>query len=294
MTAALPSLAFLGAGSMGGAILRGLVASGIRVEGGIRVTNRTAAKAAELAQLEGVESIALEDDPDGNLEAVAGSRIVIVGVKPQMVPDLLARIAPSLRDDAIVVSLAAGVTLSTFEAALPGASVIRSMPNTPATVGKGVTGIAGGAHATPEDLALVRRLFETVGEVVEVDGDDGIDAISTISGSGPAYVFFLIEQFAEVARRRGFSDADAALLAARTFSGATALLAASGSDPADLRAAVTSPGGTTERAISVLQDADLAGTFTEATDAALARARQLAGGDVAAPPTETIILKSSN
>ena len=107
MVDALPSVAFLGAGSMGGAILRGLVASGIPVEGGITATNRTAARAAELADLEGVRSIALEQDPDGNAQA-ARSRIVVVGVKPGMVPDLLDEIAPHLRDDAIIVSVAAG------------------------------------------------------------------------------------------------------------------------------------------------------------------------------------------
>lgn len=279
MTTALPSITFLGAGSMGGAILRGLVASGIPVDGGIRVTNRTAEKAAALTDLDGVESIALEERSDGNAEAVAAARIVIVGVKPQMIGDLLPEIAPHLREDAIVVSIAAGVPIASFESALPGAAVVRAMPNTPSTVGRGVTGIAGGSGASAEELAFVRRLFETVGDVIEVAGDDGIDAISTISGSGPAYVFLLIEAFAQAARHQGFSDAEAELLAARTFSGATALLDASDEGPAELRRRVTSPKGTTEKAIDVLQKADLAGTLAAATDAAYARAKELAAGD---------------
>lgn len=274
--ASLPSIAFLGAGSMGGAVLQGIVASGIPHEG-IVATNRTSAKAAALSG-EGVTSIALEEHPDGNLEAAASARIVLIGVKPVMVPDLLREIAPALREDAIVVSLAAGVTLATFAEALgEGVRTIRSMPNTPATVGKAVTGIAAGEHATAEDMALVRALFETVGSVIEVP-ESQIDALSTVSGSGPAYVFLLIEKLTDAARGMGFSDADARLMAEQTFIGATALLAASGEDPAELRRRVTSPKGTTERAVAVLQDAHLDQVFADATAAALARAKELASG----------------
>ncbi|MGM7697885.1 pyrroline-5-carboxylate reductase [Microbacterium sp. A84] len=278
MAQSLPSLAFLGAGSMGGAILHGVVASGLDVDGGIIATNRTAAKAASLAGLAGVTAIALDEQPSGNTDAAAAARIILVGVKPAMVPDLLREIAPVLRDDAIVVSLAAGVTLATFSAHLGAdVSVIRSMPNTPATVGKAVTGLAAGAAASAEDLAVVRRLFSLVGAVVEVP-EDKIDALSTISGSGPAYVFLLIEELTKAAIGKGFSEADARLMAEQTFIGATALLAASGENPAELRRRVTSPKGTTERAVAVLQDAHLDRLFAEATDAALARSKELAAG----------------
>lgn len=278
MADSLPSLAFLGAGSMGGAILRGVVASGIRIHGGITATNRTAEKAEAFADLDGVTSVALAERPEGNVEAAAGARIVLVGVKPAMVPDLLREIAPHLAADAIVVSVAAGVTLQTFADVLgPEARVIRSMPNTPSTVRKGVTGLAAGAAIPAEDLALVRRLFETVGAVVEVP-ESQIDALSTISGSGPAYVYLLIEEFTKAAVGMGFADADARLMVEQTFIGATALLDASGEEPAELRRRVTSPKGTTERAIAVLQDAHLDRTFAQAADAALARARELAAG----------------
>lgn len=278
MVDSLPALAFLGAGSMGGAILRGVVASGIRVDGGIVATNRTQQKADDLADLDGVTSIALESQPSGSADAAASARIVLVGVKPAMVPELLREIAPRLAPDTIVVSLAAGVTLQTFARELgDGARVIRSMPNTPATVRKGVTGLAAGPAASADDLALVRRLFETVGAVIEVP-ESQIDALSTISGSGPAYVFLLMEELTKAAVERGFDESDARLMVEQTFIGATALLDASDADPAELRRRVTSPKGTTERAVAVLQQARLDRTFADATAAALARAEELAAG----------------
>ena len=277
MADALPVLAFLGAGSMGGAVLQGVVGSGVPFDG-IRATNRTSDKAAALAGIEGVTSIALEESPAGNRDAVSGARVVFVGVKPAGVEELLAEIAPALSADAIVVSLAAGVTLARFAAVLgEDAKVIRSMPNTPATVGKAVTGLAAGTAATAEDVALVRRVFETVGAVIEVP-EERIDALSTISGSGPAYVFLLIEELTRAAIAKGFGESDARMLSEQTFIGAAALLDASGEDPAELRRRVTSPKGTTERAIAVLQEARLDALFAEATDAALARARELAAG----------------
>lgn len=278
MTVTLPSVAFLGAGSMGGAILQGLLASGATVEGGVIATNRTSSKAALLAELPGVTAIALDTEPEGNARAVRDARIVIVGVKPAGVPALLQEISAHLRHDAIVVSLAAGVTLDTFAEGLrEGAKVVRSMPNTPATVRRGVTGLAAGEHVTTDDLAVVRALFETVGTVIEVP-ESQIDALSTISGSGPAYVYLLIEEFTRAAIGKGFTETDARVMAEQTFIGATALLEASGTAPADLRRAVTSPQGTTERAVAVLHDAHLDAVFTRATDAALARARELAAG----------------
>ena len=271
--AVLPPIAVLGAGSMGGAIVKGVAASGLA--SGVTVTNRTAAK-ADAMRLPGVTSVALEEDPEGNLDAAAAADVVLIGVKPAMVPDLLRRIAPRLRPGTIVVSIAAGVTIATFERILGDAiPVVRSMPNTPALVGRGVTGIAAGSAATAAHVQTVRRLFETVGTVIEVP-ESQIDALSTISGSGPAYVFLLIEKLTDAAVGKGFERDAARLMAEQTFIGAAELLRASGEDPAELRRQVTSPNGTTERAIAVLQDAGLDGVFARATDAALARARELA------------------
>lgn len=274
----LPTIAMLGAGSMGRAILSGLLAPGVSVAGGLRVTNRSSARAAELADTPGVTAFATDDDPEANRRAVEGAEIVIVAVKPAMVPDLLREIASSLTPGAVIVSVAAGVTIATFESLLPDSvSVVRSMPNTPAVVGKAVTGISGGTRTEPEDLALVRALFETVGEVVEVP-ESQLDALSTISGSGPAYVFLLIEALTDAAIAKGFSAEQAAVLVNGTFLGAAELLVTSGEAPAELRRRVTSPKGTTERAVAVLEEADLPALFARATDAALARARELAAG----------------
>ncbi|MEH3088783.1 MAG: pyrroline-5-carboxylate reductase [Microbacterium arborescens] len=274
---ALPPIAILGAGSMGGAVLSGLVASGAAA-GGVTVTNRSSEKAAALADLAGVTSIALSENPAGNTDAAAAADVVLIGVKPHMVPDLLREIAPVLRAGTIVVSLAAGVTIDTFAGILgPDIVVVRSMPNTPAVVGKAVTGIAAGPTASADDRAVVRALFETCGVVVEVS-EEQIDPLSTISGSGPAYVFLLIEELTRAAVGQGFTEDQARLMAEQTFIGAAALLDASGEDPAELRRRVTSPKGTTERAIAVLQDARLDDVFARATGAALARARELAAG----------------
>ncbi|HWH25335.1 MAG TPA: pyrroline-5-carboxylate reductase [Pseudolysinimonas sp.] len=270
MTDRLPTIAILGAGSMGGAILAGLLASGAR---DITVTNRSEASAAPLRQT-GVVSLATETTPDANRAAVRTARIVLLGVKPAQVPDIVGEIADDLPPDAVVVSLAAGVTIARIEALVPN-PVVRVMPNTPALVGLAVTGLAAGARVTAADVALVSALFATVGAVVEVP-EAQIDALSTVSGSGPAYVFYLIEQLTATARNLGFDEATARVLVEQTFRGASELLAASDVPPAELRRRVTSPGGTTERAIAELEAAELTGLFDRATASALARARELA------------------
>lgn len=275
MTVSLPTTTIIGTGSMGGAILSGLLSPTVTVAGPIRVTNRSEVKAAALRSV-GVISTASETDPLANLAAVTGARIVVVAVKPAMVASVLREIAPALAADAIVISVAAGVSLTTMEAILPGA-VLRAMPNTPATVGRGVTGLSAGTRVDAQQLALASALFETVGAVLTVP-ESQIDALSTISGSGPAYVFFLMETLTTTAMRMGFTAAEARLMVETTFLGAAELLAAGNVDPAELRRRVTSPNGTTERAIEVLQGAQLGETFDRATAAALARARELAAG----------------
>ena len=272
----LPTIAFLGAGSMARAILAGLLKPGVTVDGGIRVTNRTQGKAAELADTEGVTAYATEVDADANLKAIDGAQIVIIAVKPYMVADLLAEIGTSLAPGTLVVSVAAGVTIDTFESLLPETvHVIRTMPNTPAVVGMAVTGISAGTRSSAADLALASALFATVGDVLVVP-ENKLDALGSISGSGPAYVFYLIEQLTETAISKGFTPEEAAVMVNGTFLGASALLAVSDKLPSELRRQVTSPAGTTERAVWELEKGGLKELFDTATDAAVARAKELA------------------
>lgn len=275
MSTTLPTIAIIGAGSMGGAILGGLLSPDVTVDGGIRVTNRTQAK-ADLVAAPGVTSYALEATPDANLRAVDGAGIVLLGVKPAMIRDTLADLAPALDAGALIISVAAGVTASSMEAMVSNA-VLRAMPNTPALVGMGVTGLAAGTRSTPAQLELGRALFETVGTVLQIP-ETQIDALSAISGSGPAYVFLLIDELTSAAVRLGFTAEQAATMVNGTFAGAVALLEASHRSPEELRRQVTSPKGTTERAVAELQAADLPGLFDRATAAALARAREIAAG----------------
>nr|WP_307807075.1 pyrroline-5-carboxylate reductase [Naasia sp. SYSU D00057] len=269
---ALPTIAILGAGSMGGAILQGLRQPRVTVDGGIRITTRR----ADPGRHPGVTAYALEEDESANRRAVEGAAIVLLGVKPVGIAALAEEIAGDLAPGTLVISVAAGVTTAAIERRLPDTvAVVRAMPNTPSTVGLGVTGISAGSRASAEHLQLARTLFETVGSVLDLS-EDRIDALSTISGSGPAYVFYLIEQLQAAARARGFTDDEAALLVQGTFRGAVELLASSGVAPEELRRRVTSPNGTTERAIAVLERADLAAVFDEATAAAQARAEELA------------------
>lgn len=277
MSVTLPAIAILGAGSMGAAIVRGLVKHNVEVVGGIRVTNRTEAKAA-LLRMDGVVSLATETDPTANLMAVDGARLVLVAVKPALVAGVLTEIADALAHDAIVISVAAGVTTETMQALLPASvGVVRIMSNTPTGVGLGVTAISGGSRATREDIDLVSQIFAAVGEVLLLP-EDKLDAVTAISGTGPAYVYYVIESFTKTAISMGFSAAEAEKLVIGTFRGAVELLRVSGLSPEELRRQVTSPGGTTERAIASLEAAELQRVFSEAIGAAAARSKELASG----------------
>ena len=274
----LPAVAILGAGSMGRAILAGLLADHVSVDGGIRVTNRSADKAADFANEPRVTAWVTSTNELANREAVAGARVIVLAVKPAQITELAAEIADALTPGAIVVSVAAGVTCASIEKALGGAgSVVRAMPNTPAAIRQGMTGLAAGSSASDADVRLVAEVFATVGDVLVVD-EDRIDALTTISGSGPAYVFYFIEQLEAAAVKLGFTADEAALLARSTFRGASNYAAASEHTPAELRRAVTSPNGTTERAIARFDEASIRQAIEEATAAALARARELAAG----------------
>ncbi|KQO62358.1 pyrroline-5-carboxylate reductase [Curtobacterium sp. Leaf261] len=270
----LPRTAMLGVGSMSGAVLDGLLAAGVPADR-FAITNRSEGSASALRE-RGLDATALETDPEANRRAVRGAEIVVIGVKPLMVADLLRDVAGDLEPGALVVSVAVGVTSATMEALLPGSvRVVRSLPNTPIGVGHGVTGISPGSRSDAEATALAASLFSVSGEVVEVP-ESKLDALSAVSGSGPAYVFLLVEEWQRAAESLGFDPEQARVMVQNTVRGAVALLDASDKGPEALRKAVTSPKGTTEKAIEVLQEADLEGTLRRAADAAIARATELA------------------
>ena len=267
---------------MGTAILDGLIASGVDADN-IQVSVRTAESAAKL-KAKGVRYAfsveeAEEAGENANSSAVDEADVIIVAVKPAYVIETLAHLHPeNLKNEALIISVAAGITTEAMQNELSqGNAVVRAMPNTPAIVGRAVTGISLGSRATAQHQQIAEERFATVGKTLVV-AEDRIDALSTISGSGPAYVFLLIEEPTKAAKHQGFSDSEAALLVNETFLGATELLVASGQAPEELRRQVTSPNGTTMQAIARMQQANLDQMFIEATDAALARAREIAAG----------------
>ncbi|TQL44965.1 pyrroline-5-carboxylate reductase [Homoserinimonas aerilata] len=271
-----PTITILGAGAMGSAILDGLLAEG-RFAREFRVTNRRR-DSLLLPWPAGVTAFSTEDDRNANRAAVEGAELVLLGVKPSMVDDLLAEIADALEPGAVVVSLAAGVTTAMMESFLPEhVAVVRSMSNTPAGVGFGMTAIARGSRVSDAQFELVGRMFRAVGEVLVLP-EEKLDAVTAVSGSGPAYVYYMIESFARTAADMGFTQAEAETLVTETFRGAVELLRASGKSPERLRLDVTSPGGTTERAIGVLENADLSATFAAAIAAAAARSKEMSAG----------------
>lgn len=263
---------------MGTAILDGLIASGIAAAI-VSVSTNSANAASNLENKHSIAAFSLEEDSSANISAVDQADIVIVATKPMYVCDVLESLTePQLKAEALIISVAAGITTSSMQAALPqGNPVVRAMPNTPAIVGRAVTGISLGERANESHEKIARELFETVGTTLVVD-ESRIDALSTISGSGPAYVFLLIEEFVKAAKHQGFNDEESALLVNQTFLGATELLVASGKTPEELRKQVTSPNGTTMQAIARMGKSNLDQMFIEATDAALARAREIAAG----------------
>ncbi|KAB1650439.1 pyrroline-5-carboxylate reductase [Pseudoclavibacter endophyticus] len=266
----------LGVGNMSGAVLAGLTRPGYGPTEPIRVTNRTEARAAT-HRSERVIAHALENTPTANVDAALGAGVVVLGVKPGMIADLLDEVRDAISPDAVVVSVAAGVTIESIERRLaPGTRVVRAMPNTPATLGLGVTGIARGTTADDRAIADARALFEAVGDVVEVY-EAQLDIVTGISGSGPAYVYLVVEELMRTAEVLGLDAERARTLAVGTVRGAGAMLAAAPeTEPSELRHRVTSPGGTTERAIAVLQQGGLGDLIERAVRANIQRSNELA------------------
>ncbi|MCL2090037.1 MAG: pyrroline-5-carboxylate reductase [Micrococcales bacterium] len=260
----------VGGGVMGSALVRAIRAAGSHE---VVVVEPDPGRTGDLAAIAGVS---VQADLDAALHGDDGpAPVVLLAVKPPVVPSVLAQVAPGLAPGTLVVSVAAGVPLAVYEQALPlGTPVVRVMPNTPALVGRGVAALAAGAAATEEHLALVERLLAATGLVVRVAEPD-LDAVTAVSGSGPAYAFYLVDAMAEAGVLLGL-DRDLALrLAAATVEGAGTLVVRTGDHPAVLRERVSSPGGTTVAAVAELDAHGVRAGVVAAVRAAHARSVEL-------------------
>jgi pyrroline-5-carboxylate reductase len=261
--------ALLGVGMMGENLLAGLLSSGIPAERLVG-TDLRPERQREIAEKYGVRVVA------DNTEAVAGADTVVVIVKPYDVAAALDGISAALAPGALVISLAAGVEIAVLEAHVPaGTPVVRVMPNTPASVGEGMSAIAGGTSATAEHLARASALLGAVGRVVTVP-EKHLDAVTAVSGSGPAYVMYVAEAMIDAGVLLGLPRDIATTLATQTLYGSAKLLRDSGTHPTVLRENVTSPGGTTAAALRTLDDHGVKAAFVAALEAARDRSQELA------------------
>ncbi|MDQ2798593.1 MAG: pyrroline-5-carboxylate reductase [Armatimonadota bacterium] len=265
------TLAVLGAGMMGGALTRGLVSSGAMPASGIRLFDTDGAKAEALASELGHGALTMNSAQ----AAVTDADLILVAVKPQIVSAALTEAAPLVSPSQLVISIAAGFPIAKMEALLPdGIPVIRAMPNTPCLVGKGATALSRGTHATEAHLALAQSLFAAVGLSVEVP-ERLLDAVTGLSGSGPAYVYLFIEALTDGGVKEGLPRDTARLLAAQTVLGAAQMVTESDLHPAQLKDNVTTPGGTTITGLHVLERAGLRAALMDAVHAAAERAREM-------------------
>lgn len=267
-------LVLVGAGKMGGAMLAGWIERGLDPT---KVTILDPSPPPEMATFIKTHQLAWYATPaDAPARPAA---VVIIAVKPQMMGEALPPLAGFIDHGSVVVSIAAGTPIAAFEAAFGAVAVARAMPNTPAQVGRGITVAVANARTTQSQRAVVEALLAAVGQVGWVEDEALIDAVTALSGSGPAYVFHLVEAMAQAGRKLGLPEPLAAQLARATVEGAGELLFRSDLDPAILRKNVTSPGGTTAAALSVLMDETrgLPALMEEAMKAAHKRARELAG-----------------
>jgi pyrroline-5-carboxylate reductase len=265
-------IVFVGAGNMAEALVKGLLEKGLATPGDITVTDISQDRLDWFAAQYGTRTLC------DNAEAVRGANVVFLAIKPQQFDPVLADLKTAVASaDALVVSIAAGITCERIEAALGGARVVRVMPNTPALVSCGAAGICGGSSATAQDLALVGSVFNAIGTAVQVE-EEMMDAVTALSGSGPAYVFYLIEAMQQTGEELGLDAQMARDLAVQTVRGAAELCAVSGEPAGVLRERVTSKGGTTQAALAVLNKREVAGAVHEAMRAARDRSRELAAG----------------
>lgn len=261
--------AFVGAGCMGEALIRGLIRAGAVAPDQITASEPREQQRARLAEAYQVKVTA------SNTQAVSGADIVLLCVKPQILDKVLDEIRPALRHDVLAISIAAGKELAGIEEHLaPGTRTVRAMPNVACLVALGATGLAGGASATPEDLELAQRIFNSVGMSVVLE-ESLLDAVTGLSGSGPAYIFMIIEALSDAGVKVGLSRWDATALASQTVHGAAKLVIESQEHTGRLKDMVCSPGGTAIAAVHTLEQGGLRTTLINAVEVATRRSKEL-------------------
>jgi pyrroline-5-carboxylate reductase len=266
------TIALLGAGKIGESLLAGLLSSGWRAPDEIVATGRREERVREVAARHGIRTTL------SNAEAVAGAGLVVIAVKPQDFDTLLGEIGGLLTPQQTVLSVAAAIPTAQIEARLPpGVPVVRAMPNAPALVHEGMAGVCAGAHAGDEQLALAEDVLSHLGSVVRVP-ERAMDAVTAVSGSGPAYFALLAEGMIEAGILLGLSREVSTQLVVQTMLGTARLLRDERMHPVELREGVTSPGGTTIRAIQELENAGVRAALFSAIQAAMERSRELAAG----------------
>lgn len=264
------TVAILGAGVMGETLLSGLLRAG-RQASDVVITERREERARELADRYGVKVM-------GNAEAAAASDTVVLVVKPQDIGGLLAEIRDAVREGTLVVCIAAGITTAFVQERLPaGVAVVRVMPNTPALVDQGMAAISPGTHCDAEHLARAEALLSATGKVIQV-AEHHQDAVTAISGSGPAYIFYVVEAMIEAGVLLGLARSTSTELVVQTLYGAATMLRETGTHPTVLREQVSSPAGTTMAALRQLDDHKVRAAFLTAMEAARNRSRELSSG----------------
>jgi pyrroline-5-carboxylate reductase len=262
-------IAVLGAGRIGEALISGLLSSGWRSADDITASTRRPERVVELSERYGIEVT------ESNVEAAAGAALVVVAVKPQDIDVLLGEIGPAITPEQTVLSVAAATPTATIERHLAaGVPVVRAMPNTPSTVHEGVAGLCAGAHAADRHVTLAEEALTHLGAVVRVS-ERHMDAVTAVSGSGPAYFALLAEAMIEAGLLLGISREISTQLVIQTMLGTAKQLRDEGLHPVELREMVTSPGGTTIAAIRELESAGVRAAFLNAIQAAMTRAREL-------------------
>jgi pyrroline-5-carboxylate reductase len=262
-------IGFIGGGNMAEAIIRGLLAAGMK-KGQIRAADPSSERRTLLSSTFGIAA------GSDNRQLVQDSDVIILAIKPQIHRQVLAELARG-QEGRLFISIMAGVRTSALEEVLGSADrVVRVMPNTPALVLAGAAAVAGGSRSTEEDIALTRSIFATTGETVVI-GEQLMDAVTGLSGSGPAYVFSFIEALSDAGVKNGLPRDTSTRLAAQTVLGAARLLLETGEHPAVLREKVTSPGGTTIAGLHAMEEKGFRAAVMAAVDAAVKRSKELAG-----------------